>query len=157
MRPHNYLLSIFLAPVARAEWDASRYLYFNTAGTSLSSSLPIGNGRVAGAAFGSIDEKITLNENSVWSGPWQDRGNPNASSALWPIREKLIAGNLTSAGQQTLDTMAGNPISPKMYQPTVDMSIDFGHNGTLDNYARVLDTLQGTAMTTYTLGGVNYT
>jgi len=157
MRPYEFIIPILLVPAAQAQWDASRYLYFNTPGSSLSSALPIGNGRVAAAAYGGPIEKITLNENSIWSGPWQDRGNPNASSALWSIREKLIAGNLTSAGQQTLDTMAGNPISPKMYQPAVDMNIDFGHNGTLDNYARVLDTLQGTAMTTYTIGGVNYT
>lgn len=66
-------------------------------------------------------------------------------------------GDMTSAGQETLDSMAGNPQSPKQYHPTVDMAIDFGHSGTLGGYTRVLDTKQGTAMVTYSLGGVNYT
>lgn len=157
MRSHIGVIALLNAPLAYAQWDASRYLTFNTAGSGLSSSLPIGNGRVAAAAYGTATERITLNENSVWSGQWQDRGNANSQGALSSIRQKLTSGDLTGAGQQTLDAMAGNPQSPKQYHPTVDMAIDFGHSGTLGNYMRVLDTLQGTAMTTYTLGGVNYT
>jgi hypothetical protein len=157
MRAHGYVIPLLFAPLANAQWDASRYLYFNTAGSGLSSSLPIGNGRVAAAVYGTASEKITLNENSVWSGQWQDRGNSQSLGALSSIRQKLMNGDMSSAGQQTLDAMAGNPQSPKQYHPTVDMTIDFGHSGTLGGYARVLDTLQGTAMTTYTLSGVNYT
>jgi hypothetical protein len=157
MRASIYITPFIIVSLAQAQWDPSRYLYFNTPGGNLSSSLPIGNGRVAAAAYGTASEKITLNENSVWSGQWQDRGNSQSSSALSPIRQKLMNGDMTSAGQQTLDAMAGNPTSPKQYQPTVDMTIDFGHSGTLRGYTRVLDTRQGTAMTTYTLGGVNYT
>jgi hypothetical protein len=157
MRAHDYIIALLVAPVAHAQWDASRYLYFNTAGSALSSSLPIGNGRVAAAVYGTATEKITLNENSVWSGQWQDRGNSKSLGALSSIRQKLMNGDLSSAGSQTLDAMTGNPQSPKQYHPTVDMAIDFGHSGTLGGYTRVLDTLQGTAMTTYTLSGVNYT
>jgi hypothetical protein len=157
MRTHVGVIALLSVPFAHAQWDASRYLTFNTAGSALSSSLPIGNGRVAAAAYGTAIEKITLNENSVWSGQWQDRGNANSAGALASIRQKLTSGDITGAGQLTMDNMAGNPTSPKQYHPTVDIAIDFGHSGTLGNYLRVLDTLQGTAMTTYTLGGVNYT
>jgi hypothetical protein len=157
MRIHDHVIPLLLAPLAHAQWDPSRYLYFNTPGSSLSSALPIGNGRVAAAAYGTAVEKITLNENSVWSGQWQDRGNAASLGNLSSIRQKLIDGNLTGAGQQTLDAMTGNPQSPKQYHPTVDMKVDFGHNGTLSNYTRVLNTLQGTAMTTYTAGNVTYT
>lgn len=157
MRAYTFIFALISAPTAHAQWDASRYLYFNSAGSALSSSLPIGNGRVAAAVYGTATEKITLNENSVWSGQWQDRGNANSAAALASIRQKLTSGDITGAGGQTLDAMAGNPTSPKQYQPTVDMGIDFGHGGTLGGYARVLDTKMGTAMVTYTLGGVNYT
>lgn len=157
MRTPTSVLALLSAPFAAAQWDPSRYLYYNSAGSALTSSLPIGNGRVAAAVYGTATEKITLNENSVWSGPWQDRGNSNSAGALSSIRQKLTSGDLTGAGQQTLDAMAGNPQSPKQYQPTVDMGIDFGHSGTLGSYTRVLDTQQGTAMVTYTFGGVNYT
>lgn len=157
MRARDFIFTLISAPIAHAQWDASRYLYFDTAGSALSSSLPIGNGRVAAAVYGTATENITLNENSVWSGQWQDRGNAKSAGALSAIRQKLTSGDLTGAGQQTLDAMVGIPSSPKQYQPTVNMAIDFGHNGTLGGYTRVLDTKQGTATVTYTFGGVNYT
>jgi hypothetical protein len=157
MHVFTFADSILIVPLAQAQWDPSRYVYFNTPGSALSSSLPIGNGRLAAAVYGTALEKITFNENSVWSGQWQDRGNSQSLGALSSIRQKLMSGDLSSAGQQTLDSMAGNPQSPKQYHPTVDMTIDFGHSGALGGYARVLDTQQGTAMTSYNLGGVNYT
>jgi hypothetical protein len=156
MRFHDYGIPLLIASLAHAQWDPSRYLYFDTPGSSLSSSLPIGNGRVAAAVYGTATEKITLNENSVWNGQWQDRGNAASLGNLSSIRQKLIDGNLTGAGQQTLDAMTGNPQSPRQYHPTVDMNINFGHNATLENYTRVLDTLQGTAGTTYKVGSVTY-
>jgi len=139
-----------------AQWDPSRYLYFTKPGSGLSSSLPLGNGRLGAAVYGSAVDKISLNENSVWSGNWQDRGNANSKNALSSIRQKLQSGDLTGAGQQVLDTMSGNPTSPKQYHPTVDLAIDFGHSS-MESYTRVLDTVEGTGWVTYKAGGVNYT
>ncbi|KAF2196190.1 hypothetical protein GQ43DRAFT_485153 [Delitschia confertaspora ATCC 74209] len=156
MRIRNPIFVLLNLPSAYAQWDPSRYLYFTGSGNSLSSSLPLGNGRLGAAVYGSTVEKISLNENSVWSGPWQDRGNASSKDALSSIRQKLQSGDLSGAGQQVLDTMSGNPTSPKQYHPTVDMGIDFGHSS-LGNYTRVLDTLQGTGWVTYMAGGVNYT
>lgn len=156
MRIPNALLALITLPTVYAQWEPSRYLYFTSAGNSLSSSLPLGNGRLGAAVYGSATEKISLNENSVWSGQWQDRGNARSKDALSSIREKLKSGDLSGAGQQVLDTMSGNPTSPKQYHPTVDMGIDFGHSS-LGSYTRVLDTLQGTGWVTYMAGGVNYT
>lgn len=154
----NTIILILGLPIASAQWSASRHLYFTSAGSNLSSSLPIGNGRLGGAIYGSSTEKISINENSVWSGPWQDRGNSASKSALASIREKLKNGDLSGAGQQVLDTMAGNPTSPKQYHPTVDMGIDFGHGSSaLGSYVRVLDTKTGVGWVTYTVGGINYT
>jgi hypothetical protein len=158
MRITNPLLTLLAIPSASAQWDPSRHLYFTRPGSTLSSSLVLGNGRLGAAIYGSATEKITLNENSVWSGPWQDRGNANSKNALPSIRQKLKEGDLSAAGQQVLDTMSGNPTSPKQYHPTVDMGIDFGHgNLSLGGYTRVLDTRQGTGWVTYTADGVNYT
>lgn len=156
MKIPNPLFTLLAISGASAQWNPSRYLYFTSPGNSLSSSLPLGNGRLGAAIYGSPTEKISLNENSVWSGQWQDRGNPNSKNALPSIRQKLKDGDLTGAGQQVLDTMSGNPTSPKQYHPTLDMGIDFGH-GNLGSYARVLDTKQGTGWVTYTANGVNYT
>src|SRR5512142_187451 len=96
-------LSLLLSPAICATWDASRFAWYTAdAGNDFASALPIGNGRLGAAVFGTAVEKIVLNENSVWSGPWQDRANPASKNALAGIRQMLVAGNITSAGQQAL-------------------------------------------------------
>lgn len=142
-----------------AQWDASRYAWYTSAaGTDFASALPIGNGRLGAAVYGGATDQVTLNENSMWSGPFQDRANRNSASNLASIRQQLMNGQITAAGQSTLNNMAGNPTSPRAYNPRVDLALDFGHSqNSVSAYQRLLDTLSGTAWVTYTYGGVNYT
>ncbi|KAI0593977.1 Six-hairpin glycosidase-like protein [Biscogniauxia sp. FL1348] len=147
-----------IVSIVGAEWDASRFAWYKSdAGTDFQSALPIGNGRVAAAVFGTITEQLALNENSIWSGPWQDRANPNSLGALTEIRSQLLNGNFTGAGQNVLANMSGIPISPRQYQPLGNLTIDFGHLANVTDYFRYLDTYQGTAFVSYVYGGVNYT
>lgn len=98
-----YALALAVSPLASAQWDPSRFArYSGDAGNDFASSLPIGNGRLGAAIYGTGDEKITLNENSIWSGPWQDRANRNSKNALSGIRSQLVNGDITAAGQATL-------------------------------------------------------
>jgi hypothetical protein len=91
-----------LCPVY-AQWDASRFAWYSTdAGTDFAQAVPIGNGRLGAAIFGTGDEKVALNENSIWSGPWQDRANRNSRNALASIRSQLVNGDISAAGQATL-------------------------------------------------------
>ncbi|KAI1492303.1 Six-hairpin glycosidase-like protein [Biscogniauxia mediterranea] len=147
-----------LVSLGQAQWDASRFAWYKSdAGTDFQSALPIGNGRVAAAVYGTIAEQLALNENSIWSGPWQDRANPNSLGALAEIRSQLISGNITGAGQNVLANMSGIPISPRQYQPLGNLTIDFGHSANVTDYFRYLDTYRGTAFVSYVYGGVNYT
>lgn len=145
------------AAEAATAWDGSRIAWYESdAGNDFKSALPIGNGRLGAAVFGTGVEKLVLNENSVWSGPWLDRVNPNSKNALASIRQKLVSGDITGAGQSAMDNMAGNPTSPRAYNPLVNMGIDFGHTSGISSYTRWLDTFQGTAGVNYTYGGTNY-
>ncbi len=142
---------------AATVWDGSRFAWYDSdAGTDFKSALPIGNGRLGATIFGTGVEKLVLNENSAWSGPWLDRVNPNSKNAVPAIRKMLIAGNITAAGQSAMDNMAGNPTSPRAYNPLVNMGIDFGHGSGISSYTRWLDTFQGTAGVNYTYGGTTY-
>lgn len=99
------VIAILLAvvPGLFAQWDASRFAWYSgDAGSDFASALPIGNGRLGAAIFGTGDERITLNENSIWSGPWQDRANRNSKNALNGIRSSLMNGDISSAGQSVL-------------------------------------------------------
>ncbi len=154
-----YLVAILgCGSTVGAQWDASRFaLYTSDAGTDFASALPIGNGRIGAAVFGTAVEKIVLNDNSLWSGPWMDRANPASKDAVFSIRQMLQSGSLSAAGQSAMNNMASNPSSPRAYNPLVDMGLDFDHGTKLSAYTRWLDTHQGTTTVTYTHSGVNFT
>ncbi|EAQ89042.1 hypothetical protein CHGG_05661 [Chaetomium globosum CBS 148.51] len=142
---------------AATVWDGSRFAWYNTdAGNDFKSALPIGNGRLGAAVFGTPTEKLVLNENSVWSGGFLDRANSRSKDAVPKIRQMLIAGDITGAGQSAMDNMAANPTSPRAYNPLVNMGIDLGHGSGIGSYTRWLDTLEGTAGVNYLQGGTNY-
>ena len=64
------LTILLLAPLsAGAATDPSTTLRFNTPACAFHESLPLGNGRVGAMVFGGVDEeRIVLNESSMWSG-----------------------------------------------------------------------------------------
>ncbi|KAK3317975.1 Six-hairpin glycosidase-like protein [Apodospora peruviana] len=153
------LVTTALAIVCQAagQYDGSRYLWYQSAGTDFHSGLPIGNGRIGALVYGSNKENILLNENSIWSGPFQDRLNPNSLSALPRIRSLLQSGDITEAGRSTLTNMVGTNTNPRMYNPLGYLTLDFGHSSGISSYTRWLDTQQGNAGVSYIYGGVNYT
>jgi alpha-L-fucosidase 2 len=58
----------------------------------------MGNGRLGAMMFGSVhEERIVLNESSVWSGSLQDADRPDAFKALPEIQKLLLEGKNTEA------------------------------------------------------------
>jgi hypothetical protein len=151
------LVTLALPALVVARWDASRYAWYSSdAGDDYAAALPIGNGRLGATVYGTADENLALNENSIWSGPWQDRANRQSAEALDSIRNQLVAGDITSAGQNVLNSMAGDPTSPREYNPLGYMTLSFGHEE-MSDYFRYLDTYQGNAFVSYVYDGINYT
>ena len=83
------LLLVSLSAVA----GPTTTLWFDQPAKSFQSSLPLGNGRIGAMVFGAVDdERIVLNESSVWSGSRADADRPNAHTALPEIRRLLLEG-----------------------------------------------------------------
>lgn len=122
------LSALTLISVASAQYDGSRYAWYNSAATDFNSALPVGNGRLGGLIYCTPTEKVSLNENSMWSGTFLNRLNPNAKGVLSEVRSLLKSGNITGAGQVALPNMAGNPTSPQHYTPLGQLNLDFGHS-----------------------------
>ncbi len=73
--------------------DATTALWFDQPATSFHQSLPLGNGRIGAMVFGGVDEeRIVLNESSVWSGSREDADRPDAHKVLSEIRRLLLEG-----------------------------------------------------------------
>ncbi|KAF7307546.1 Glycoside hydrolase family 95 protein [Mycena indigotica] len=140
-------------------FDGSKDIWFTFPGffPTFESSLPIGNGRVAGSIYGGASEVIGVNENSIWSGPFQDRIASTAASAVPVVRNMLLAGNLSQARAYTYEHMITSVTSPRSYSYFGNINIDFGHAGkTMTNYVRSLDTRQGVVGVQYTIGGATF-
>jgi alpha-L-fucosidase 2 len=114
MRPVHLLaasLCSLALVVAASAAEPGTALWFDKPATSFHQSLPLGNGRIGAMVFGGVnDERIVLNESSVWSGSREDADRPDAHEALPEIRrllldgknveaEKLVNANLTCQGK----------------------------------------------------------
>ncbi|KAI2628262.1 glycoside hydrolase family 95 protein [Xylaria nigripes] len=150
--------SLVLA-TGRAALDGSQYLWYNQPAIEWErGTLPIGNGRIGATIFGSLQEEITISENTIWSGPFQDRTPANGLAVLPTVRELLLAGNITGGDDLALAEM--NPpaelASERSFSYFGNLNIDFGHSGDVENYLRWLDTKAGNSGVSYTYHGVNY-
>ncbi|OJJ72236.1 hypothetical protein ASPBRDRAFT_124923 [Aspergillus brasiliensis CBS 101740] len=155
----SLILNTFLAaiPLASANFDPSHISWYTTPANNFTSTLPIGNGRLGAAIWGGATENVTLNEDSIWSGPFTNRVNPRSYDALWPVRSLLAQGNLTEGNDATLANMVGIPDSPRSYSALGSLVLDFGHDDAgISNYTRYLDLRAGVATVEYTYGGVRY-
>src|SRR5215213_885806 len=61
-------------------------------------ALPVGNGRLSAMVFGGlVEERLQLNEDTLWSGGPYDPANPDARVALPKVRQLLASGDYTAA------------------------------------------------------------
>jgi len=68
-------------------------LWFDTPATNFTQSLPLGNGRLGAMVFGGVnEERIVLNESSLWSGGPQDADRSDAAQYLPEIKRLLLEG-----------------------------------------------------------------
>ena len=121
-------------------------------------ALPVGNGPLGAMVFGGVaQERIQINEETVWKGEYTDTNNPEALEALPRVRELLFAGKNEEAKDLAAKSMLGRPRKIKSYQPLCDLALDFADPTTVANYRRDLDLTTAINRTQYTIGGVTFT
>lgn len=121
-------------------------------------ALPIGNGRLGAMVFGGVaDERLQLNEDSVWDGAPLDPANPEGLKALPEIRRLLFAGQNKQAVDLAHKTMMGRPQEIKSYQSLGELLIETQHLSGVTAYQRNLDIHQALATTRYDHDGVTFT
>ncbi|TWU51846.1 hypothetical protein Poly59_34410 [Rubripirellula reticaptiva] len=121
-------------------------------------ALPVGNGRLAAMVFGGVNnERIQLNEETVWDGVPTDHDNPDALKALPEVRRLLFEGKNDEATRLAGRTMMGRPMKIKSYQTLGDVHLDFPDTDKVSGYRRDLDLTTAINRTQYTVEGVTYT
>jgi alpha-L-fucosidase 2 len=145
--------AIFLAfAVTLSAAERPHILWYTHPAAQWTEALPIGNGRLAAMVFGKTDdERIQLNEDSIWPGSRKNRDNPNAPAAVPEVRRLLMEGRVAEAEARAKD-MLGVPSRMVPYQPLGDLHLKFAAGRDVSNYMRTLDLNTGVARTTYRVG-----
>lgn len=122
-------------------------------------ALPCGNGRLGCMVFGHpSQERVQLNEESVWSGPPMDRLNPDSKAALPQVRRLLREGHVNEAEQLALQALSGTPENARAYQTLGDWFLDFEDlEEPVQDYRRALDLDRGIQTVEFVSGGTAYT
>src|SRR5258706_2602081 len=81
------------AAAAQSSLSAETTIWFDAPAANFTESTPLGNGRLGAMMFGGAnEERIVLNESSVWSGSRQDADRSEAYKVLPEIRKLLLEG-----------------------------------------------------------------
>ncbi|CAF1127122.1 unnamed protein product, partial [Didymodactylos carnosus] len=121
-------------------------------------ALPIGNGRLGAMHFGEIvQEKLQLNEDTVWAGGPHDYANAGALSVLPQIRQLITDEKWTDAQTLIDHKFFGIPASQMPYQPVGDLLLNFFGLNTITGYRRQLDLETAISTVGYLAEGVQYT
>lgn len=118
-------------------------------------ALPIGNGRLGAMIFGGVErEKISLNEDTLWSGFPQDGNNPEAREILPRVRKLVQEGRYMEA-----DRLSKGMMGPytQSYLPFGDLLLNFEHGSVCHSYRRTLDVEHAVHRVEYRVGRVTYT
>lgn len=117
-------------------------------------ALPVGNGRLGAMIFGGVQqERIQLNEDTLWSGGPRDWNNPDAKAALPEVRRAIAAGDYVKADE--LSKQMQGPYN-QSYQPLGDLYLDFEKSEAYRDYYRDLSLDEALAATRYTSNETAY-
>ena len=146
-----------LASLLASPAFAEPLLWYDRPAGQWTEALPVGNGRLGAMAFGRIeDERIQLNEDTVWAGSPVERDVKGAYRHLPQIRRMLFDGKYVEAERMIEEKILGERIYPRGYQTLGDLWIDADPPQSLRNYRRELDLDTGIARTQWTEQGVRF-
>jgi alpha-L-fucosidase 2 len=120
-------------------------------------ALPIGNGKLGAMIFGGVsDERIQLNDNTLWDGyVLSNPNNPEGQKNLTEVQRLLFAGKNNEAVDLAGKTMMGIPSRIRPYQSLGELWFDTPGKAA-ESYTRSLDLETAVATTVYSSDGVAY-
>src|SRR5688572_7383169 len=115
-------------------------LWYRQPSTQWVEALPIGNGRLGAMIHGRVDdERIELNDNTLYSGEPGDRDLPtlNVSATLEQVVQWLREEKYAEANEWVCKNWLGR--QQACYQPLGDLRLKFSGAGEPSEYRRELD------------------
>ncbi len=158
MKKHLFIFSFLLLLTAPA-FSQETTLWFRHPATEWTEALPVGNGRLGAMVFGGIaEERLQLNEESIWthSGDYLDK--PDGYKYLGQIRKLLFRGEYVKAQEMCSKYLLADrlPSGTNTYQTLGDIRIRFENTEGVRDYRRQLELDKGLVTTTFRAGKVRY-
>ncbi|WP_225998959.1 glycosyl hydrolase family 95 catalytic domain-containing protein [Paenibacillus sp. BJ-4] len=142
--------------MTKGEKPQSLRLWYRQPAEVWEEALPVGNGRLGAMVFGGIrEERLQLNEDTLWSGFPRDGVQYDVLRYLKPVRELIAAGKYKDAEHLINTYMLG--CDTEAYQPLGDLWITQEGFGEITHYERELDLHTGTAAIAFHSDGIRYT
>jgi alpha-L-fucosidase 2 len=116
-------------------------------------ALPVGNGRLGAMVFGRVaQERLQLNEDTLWAGSPYSPESPEAYDALSEVRRLIDAGEYKQAADLASEKIMARPLRQMPYGTLGDLLIDFIRFEEPREYERSLDLAEAVAATRYRVG-----
>lgn len=134
-------------------------IWFTRPAANWNEALPIGNGKLGAMVFGDpVNERLQLNEESVWTGQPRWDANPDALKNLPKVRQLLFEGKYKEAEKLAQSGIMGKfkRDEASSYQTLGDMTLKFSQLKGITNYRRELDIEEAIVRVSFTSGQVNY-
>lgn len=132
-------------------------LHYQTPAKNVNEGLPLGNGRLGCTVFGGVpNERLVLNEETLWSGKKRNRINPECRKHLGEIRGLLADGKIAEAERLASLYIASNPPTERRYTTMCDITLNMLHGADIGEYRRSLDLESAKAQTSYVCENVRY-
>src|SRR5881394_1987373 len=120
-------------------------------------ALPVGNGRLGAMVFGGVvNERLQLNEDTLWAGGPYNPVNPEAHAALPEVRQLLAAAQYRDAATLVRQKVMAKPLAQMPYQTLGDLHLKFASPDVAENYRRDLDLAEAVAHVSYSAQGVTF-
>ncbi|MEI6387864.1 MAG: glycoside hydrolase family 95 protein [Spirochaetota bacterium] len=140
--------------------DEGMSLWYRAPARNFNEALPLGNGRLGAMFHGGVrEERIHLNEDTLWAGCGAPEPKPSARAALPEIRRLLFAGDYAAAQRLAEESCLHAFNQP--YLPAGDLVLSFdaeaGPEAGIQEYRRTLDLRHALGSVAYRAGRNRFT
>src|SRR5436190_589720 len=122
---------------ARSQDSEQWLLWYKAPAKQWVEALPLGNGRLGAMVFGGVEqEKLQLNEDTLWAGGPYDPNNTNALPSLPEARRLIFDGKYVEAEKFIATNMMSIPVRQMPYQTVGSLLLDFPKAEAVEDYYR---------------------
>ena len=133
-------------------------LWYDAPASQWTDALPLGNGRLGAMVFGTpAQERIQINEETIWGGGPHNNVNYAAKDGLDEIRQALWEGRRSDAQALCDQYISSKSAHGMPYQTAGSLMLDFDGITDFTDYYRELDIANAVALTRFKANGVEYT